>query len=74
MRCRPTSWLVRGPLVALAATTAYGVVAVALQVPLSVVNAADGDLAGPGVQQPGRPPHTAGGLTRGRDRRHRREA
>jgi hypothetical protein len=40
MRDRPTSWLVRGSLVALAATTAYGVVAVALQVPLSVVNAA----------------------------------
>jgi hypothetical protein len=46
MRRRPDPWLVRGSLAALAATTAYGVVAVALQVPLSVVNAAADDLAG----------------------------
>jgi hypothetical protein len=46
MRRRSCPWLVRGSLVALAATTAYGVVAVALQVPLAVVNTAADDLAG----------------------------
>jgi hypothetical protein len=51
MRHRPSSWLVRGPLAALAASTAYGVVAVALQVPLAVVDAAAGAPAGPGVHR-----------------------
>jgi hypothetical protein len=46
MRWRPHPWLVRGSIAALAATTAYGVVAVALQVPLSVVNAAADDPVG----------------------------
>jgi hypothetical protein len=45
MRSRTRPRLVRGSIVALAAATAYGVVAVALQVPLSVTQAA-GDLAG----------------------------
>jgi len=51
MRRRLLPWLVRASIVALAATTAHGVVAVALQVPLGVVNAATVDLAGEGAHE-----------------------
>jgi len=48
MRRRLPPWLVRAFVVALAAATAYGVVAVALQVPLGVVHAGADDLADEG--------------------------